>query len=333
MNLEVLFDSLEPPEPINGDSTRFSAVPIPGSEAHRLGKDSRGHPILLLAVADSEAATKLTPIVLKHLTVQHQLECRILRPDGAIEHGRFTAIHCNGKEKILVSYFLRVVSNLLTSVLVSPSSEQISEAIDQLVELFRSMTQLPRKSVQGLWAELFCMVTCREPSVLIRSWHVEPTDRYDFSDGNQRIEVKSASGGIRQHHFSLEQLHPPDGVTVIVASLFVEVAGGGTSVADLADQLRSKTTDPALLLHLDRVTALTLGKNWRSAIEDRFDEQLAAHSLAFYDAAVIPSLEGRLPPGVSGVRFRSDLAGCAAIVPLLYKSSGQLFKAFLTRHR
>lgn len=333
MNLEILFDSLEPPEPTSGDSVRFSAVPIPGCEEHRLGKDSRGHPMLLLSVAVTRGTSKLSPIVLKHLTVQHGVDCRILRPDGTIEEGRFTAIHCNGKDRVLVSYFLRVVSSLLTSVLISPSSEEVSEAIDRLVELFRAMTELPRKSVQGLWAELYCMVASKEPGILVRAWHAAPTDRYDFCDGNQRVEVKSASGGIRQHHFGLEQLHPPEDTTVLVASLFVERAGGGTCVADLTDQLRTRISEPALVLHLDRVIALTLGENWRSAIDDRFDQQLAAHSLAFYDAFAIPSLEAKLPLGVSDVRFKSDLTACTVIDPVLYRSQGGLFKALLTRHR
>jgi hypothetical protein len=289
--------------------------------------------MLLLSVADTRAGSKRSPIVLKHLTVQHAVDCRIIRPDGAIEQGRFTAIHCNGKDRALVSYFLRVISSLLASVLISPSSAEVSEAIDKLVELFRAMTELPRKSVQGLWAELYCMAASREPGVLVRAWHATPTDRYDFCDVNQRVEVKSASGGIRQHHFSLEQLHPPDGTTVIVASLFVEMAGGGTCVADLTDQLRARITESALLLHLDRVIALTLGENWRSAIDDRFDQQLAAHSLSFYNATAIPSLEAKLPVGVSDVRFKSDLSSCTAIDPVRYRSQGNLFKALLTKHR
>ena len=56
-------------------------------------------------------------------------------------------------------------------------------------------------------------------------------DLYDFNEGNHRIEVKSAQGELRRHHFSLAQLLPPAGTTLAIVSVLVNRAGGGTSIA------------------------------------------------------------------------------------------------------
>ena len=94
--------------------------------------------------------------------------------------------------------------------------------MDRLIELFRAMTTPSRKSVQGLWAELFLIAQSRQPTILVDAWHMLPEDRYDFAMDDQRIEVKSFSGSLRQHHFSLEQLQPPEGVKTLIASMLVE---------------------------------------------------------------------------------------------------------------
>jgi hypothetical protein len=85
---------------------------------------------------------------------------------------------------------------------------------------------MPRKSVQGLWAELFLMARLRDPSALVAAWHSQLGDLYDFSAGSQRIEVKSAIGRIRRHHFTLEQVLPIPRTRVLIASVLVERGRG-----------------------------------------------------------------------------------------------------------
>jgi hypothetical protein len=333
MNLATLFDSLQAPSDLSTENVRFSAVPIPGHKEHRLGKDAQGAPLLLIAVTEATGQPcQPAPIVLQHLTVEHGLDCRVSRPDGTDEQGLFTVVRCTSKDRGLRTYFLHVAGTIVTSLLLSPSIRDVTDAIDRLVELFRAMTELPRKSVQGLWAELFCIARTREPAIMLDAWHQSPDDLYDFNSGKQRLDVKSASGGIRQHYFALTQLRPPAGTTALFASLFVDRAGGGASVAELADRIRGQvTTNPKLLLHLDRVIAFTLGNNWRAAIEDRFDQELAAQSLAFFEADVIPSVNPELPPGVSDVRFRADLTNCPTAGLQTYRSQGGLFRVALRR--
>ena len=329
LNLIELFRSLQSIGTI-GDGDRFSTTPIPGNEQHRLGKDAQGRPLLLISILDVSSPRQPAPIVLEHITVMYNQNCRVSRSDSTFEEGRFTVVRCTGEDTTLQAYFLRVASAILISLKDRPTQSDVANAINRLIELFRAMTKPPRKSVQGLWAELFLISNAHQPTILVDAWHTVSEDRYDFAMGDQRIEVKSFAGQIRQHHFSLEQLHPPGGVKTIVASVCVERTQAGESIADLREKIQgSLSSNSDSLLHLDTVIALTLGDGWHHASEVRFDSRLAKETLAFYEASAIPSVNPNLPSGVSYVRFLSDLTKIRTVDISHYRADGGLFKAAL----
>ena len=329
INLIELFQSLESIAVIYGDN-QFSTTLIPGHEQHRLGKDAQGRPLLLISVLDAPSQRQPAPIVLEHLTVMYNQSCRVSHPDSTLEEGRFTVVRCTGEDTTLQVYFLRVASAILMSLKNRSTQADIAHAMSRLIELFRAMARLPRKDVQGLWAELFLIAQSAQPAILVNAWHTLPEDRYDFAMDNQRIEVKSFSRSIRQHYFSLEQLHPPEGVKTLVASVLVEHSQAGESITDLRERIQTHLgSDSSLLLHLDKVIALTLGNGWQHADEACFDQRSAKESLAFYEAAAIPSVNPNLPAGVSGVHFRSDLTGIPTVEILHYNAEGGLFHAAL----
>ena len=252
--------------------TAFQRLRSRDTKQHRLGKDAQGKPLLLISILDVPSRRQPAPIVLEHLTVMYNQNCRVSRPDSTFEEGRFTVVRCTGEDATLPAYFLRVASAILISLKNRPTQSDVANAMDRLIELFRAMTKPPRKSVQGLWAELFLISHARQPAILVNAWHTVTEDLYDFAIDDQRIEVKSFSGQVRQHHFSLEQLHPPEGVKTLVASVFVERTQAGESIADLREKIQgSLGSNPDSLLHLDTVIALTLGDGWHHASEVRFD--------------------------------------------------------------
>jgi hypothetical protein len=211
----------------------------------------------------------------------------------------------------------------------TPARRQIIEAIDALVELFRRASNPPRKTVQGLWAELFVIERASDPSALLRCWHAAPEDRFDFAEDVQRLEVKTAAGGMRLHRFAQEQLRPAGNTRVMIVSVLMERSVGGPSISDLIDVIRRRVADPNLLIRLDAVVAETLGKEWRAALEDRFDRQLAEQSIRFLDARTIPSVPAELPPEVTEVHFRVDLTNHPLTYPDDLRRAGGLFIAAL----
>ena len=329
LNLIELFQSIEPIAATD-DEHRFSAILISDYEPHRLGRDAQGRPLLLIAVMEVPSPRQTPPVDLEHLRVLYNQACRVSRSDGAFEEGRFAIIHCTGEDPTLQTYFLRVASTVVMSLKDRPTQSDVAHSINQLIELFRVMAKPRRKDVQGLWAELFLIAQSEQPAILVKAWHTLPEDRYDFAMDDQRIEVKSFSGSIRQHHFSLVQLHPPEGVKTLIASMLVEHSQVGESIAELREKIQVHLGgDSNLLLHLDKVIALTLGNGWQQIDEACFDQTLAKESLVFYRAAAIPSVDPKLPCGVSGVHFKSDLTRIPTIEISHYDAEDGLFHVAL----
>ena len=312
MELRNLFSQLGDPNSKTrscGADIDFVAQPIPGVPRHRLAIDATGAPALLLRSADEG---DLAPIALEHVTVQHGVHCRVRTPE-ALEEETFSVISCRSAEKALHEYFLCVCESLLDALGPMPSRTQIASMISSLAELFHAMSEPPRKLVQGLWAELFMIAHAADPLQLLQCWHAHPEDRYDFSSGAERLEIKSAITGIRQHRFSLDQIRPAASIRVIVASMFIERNARGVSLRGLADQIRGKIrSNSKETFHLERMIALILGKNWRD-MDIAFDLVVAGDSLRFYRAEDIPSVDPKVPAGVCDVHFRVDLSAC---VPL-----------------
>lgn len=329
LNLIELFQSLELIVTSNSES-HFSTILIPDYEPHRLGKDALGRPLLLISISDVRSRRRLAPTELEHLTVMYDMNCRVSRSDDSFEEGRFTVVHCIGEDTRLQDYFLKVASAIIVSLKNQPTQSDVAHIVNQLIELFRAMANPPRKSMRGLWAELFLISKAYQPAILSEAWHTLPEDRYDFAMDDQRIEVKSFSGDIRLHFFSLEQLHPPNGVKVLVASISVESSQAGVSIIDLREKIQTRLgSNLDSLLHIDKVIALTLGDTWQRASDTRFDERLAEESLAFYETSEIPSVNPNLPSGVSAVHFRSDLTEISTTDVSNYSKEHRLFKAVL----
>lgn len=308
-----LFESLTPPSTTDTAQV-YSAVAIPGFARYRVAKDVSGAPALLIRLDTLQGKALPPPVRLQHLFVAHNIECVIHRQDGSKESGDFTVIRCINPDSGTIVYFLRVLMALLSSLGPTPHPEAINRAVEQLVELFRAMQEPPMKATQGLWAELLVITGAQDSAALLDAWHLAPDDLYDFSDGIQRIEVKSAAGQSRVHHFSLAQLHPPIGTQLVVASVMVSRVSKGCTIADLMEELVSQVrTSSDRVLRIYRVVASTLGSNWMQASLEAFDLHQARRSLAFFDQREIPTVPADLPDGVNDVRFRSDLSGSQAL--------------------
>ena len=320
--LAKLFERLTPPLD-NGDLT-FVAAPLPEQQHHLLGKDSAAAPCLLFSV--QETTSRPAPIRLEHLSVEHNARCTI-HTSGAITEGHFTIIRCHDARAPLQDLFLRFAEPLIRKLQAHPTPDDIHRTVTAIVELFRAATQPAMKTVQGLWSELFVIAQADNPGILLQAWHNTPDDRYDFATGPQRIEIKSTSTRVRQHTFSLEQLSPPAGTRVIIASLFAERSAGGTAIADLLDTIGNAVRSATLLADAQRTAYLSLGDNWREGMTTRFDRELATASLRYIDAANAPSIPGPLPPGVTQVRFSSDLTNAPTLSTNDLQAAGGLHAA------
>ena len=328
--LSNLFADLARPPKSTKGSSELSAIAIPGLGGHHVARDSVDRAVLLIKTS-SQVKSLPPPVRLENLAIDHDVYCRIWQGNTIIQEDHFTVLACLSSDIEIKNHFLNVAIPFLAYLGPSPQSDHVAHLLGVLTELFRALSQPPRKSIQGLWGELFLISRAVDVETLITCWHSDPNERYDFSSGNQRIEVKCALGATRRHHFSLEQVSPPVGARVIVASICTERIGGGTSVGDLLSTIRSALSgNSRLLLRLESVVAATCGQSLGRALTDSFDIEIALDTLRFYNIETVPKPKGEIPLEVSDVRFRSDLSSQESI-GMAFLEGQKLFQAVLSK--
>ena len=128
----------------------------------------------------------------------HLVNCRIQTGEQGEQHKTLSVIRCTNTDRAIHEYFLRCLHPIVASLRQSPSRDQISEAVQKLVDLFRRMADAPRKAVAGLWAELFPIARSSDPACLLAAWHAIPEERFDFGHGIDRLldlgELNAVSG-------------------------------------------------------------------------------------------------------------------------------------------
>lgn len=302
-----IFDTLVLPKEQSENNIAFNSTAIPSSANLHIGKDYRGRPVVILGGMNQELKTS-SPIKLENLSVEYDVLCRISTSAGRAIEDRFTLVHCLSEERSLHEYFLQIMMMILESIFSGVSKNGLSEAINNLAELFCSIVKRPSRSTQGLWAELFLVVNSNNPKMMIEAWHSNPQERFDFCCDDQRIEVKSSSNRKRCHHFSFEQVYPPSDISVLIASLFVEPTTNGTTLGELWDKARVLAgSNSDLGIKIENVCINALGSTWYSALERAYDAKLAKQSLSFFDVHKIPRVSKDQPNGVSDIRFCSDV--------------------------
>ena len=301
-SLDELFHSLTQPDP-GGAHTRFAVVPITDELRQLVGKDQNGFPAILVDASGNSGNTPLR-VELEHLTVLPDVRCEVEFPDGQHRVGSYTLIRYAGDEE-LQTLFLRLVNGLLQQI--NPASERtdLAHLVVKLVDLFRALTVPPRKSVQGLWAELFLIAESRNPIVLLEAWHADPAEVYDFSREHQRLDVKSSSQRARIHSATLDQLYPPVGTVGVIVSVVAQRAAGGGTVDELAEEIIARCVNrPDLQMKARAIVTETLGTDWRLGARTRFDRDEAVLSCAMFLCEDVPRIAlAAVPAGISRIRF------------------------------
>jgi hypothetical protein len=191
----------------------------------------------------------------------------------------------------------------------NPTATELATIVERLAALFRRLERPATKPLNGLFGELFVIWRSSDPAYALAAWRTDAEARFDFSVGDVRLDVKTASGRMRTHICSYDQCNPPDGTIALAASLFAERAPGGLSLGTLVDEIEDLAgDDPALALKLREVTAGTLGTSLNESLQATFDIALADSSLELYDLRSVPALRDPLAIGVSDVHFRSDFS-------------------------
>lgn len=326
-----LFDNLSVPEEQERELITFSSTLISGFDKFHIGKDSNARPALILDISTEESSFPRA-IELENLRVDHNILCQMSTPNSPDVIDRFSIVHCLSRDRALHIYFLETLSAVLGSITTESAAYSLTNAINKIAELFYLMKTPQMSSTQGLWAELFLIINSNNPNHMLEAWHSDASERYDFSSGDHRIEVKCSRNRKREHYFSLEQAYPSIGTSVLIASLFVEQSTHGITLGELWDQARDHVVgNPDLLMKIENVCLTVLGTNWENSRQQAFDEHLASESLTFFNIDEIPRVSEDNPVGVSEIRFRSNLGLVGPVSSEAYRSECPLYSACLSK--
>lgn len=326
MNLIDLYDSLSLPE---NDSKVFNATPIPDYPNFRVAIDFEGNAVLLLSVSKKIKDLSLKNFRLKYLKLEQNIECKIHENDS-LKLQTFTVITFRCSDRNLQEYFLRISETLVKTVGQNPTQQQVIDSLKKFVEVFKTLTDSPTNTINGLWAELFLIENSTNPKELINYWHNLPEEKFDFNAGIERIEVKSSSNFERKHIFSAEQLNPPYDTQVLIASVFLKQHNSGYNIQQLIDRISEKVVyDFETADKLNTIVFRTLGSSLEHSIGIKFDYEIAQQSLRFYRHQDIDRIEEiHIPNNVSEVKYKSDLTNIKAVNPKIdFIPDGKLFNA------
>ena len=292
---------------IKDDNQEFYvAQPIPGYPWARLAL--KGGCLALIAPSATQA--DLFNIELEHIKVQFDLEVQIKTNDQTkIE--RVSIIECKSSTAWLLTAFLDFTSLVLLG-LDEDRPVEINKFVQNLINLFRSLTQVSNKSVQGLWGELFVISQSTDPTISVLSWHSTPNDRYDFAKLEERIEVKTTTG-TRRHSFAHEQISINPGLQVFIASLILNQDEEGVSCVDLIEDILPRLTSNESRQSLISKSVRTLGVDWRLQDSVKFNAESAKIALKWYDVADIPKIPNPLPAHIYALKYQCDLQTTAEL--------------------
>jgi len=277
---------------------------IPGFPWARIGVTANNVMLLL----PPEGLEVLAEHDLEHISIKPLVEFRVRDGSGERKE-RVALVEAKSRDAWLVESFLQLVALLFESG-VEPTPNSIQQLLDDLVALFRALTQPPLKSVIGLWGELFVIYRSSDPQRLVGAWHITPQDKFDFTGGHERIEAKTTTGP-RIHSFAHAQLSIPEGTKATIASVVVVPQEDGMTCGDLAEGILGLLTDATHKRKFLEQVVRTLGEKWQHQDSERYDVEQAKLALKFFDSRIIPRVLDPIPPQVSGVKYQVDLQGVA----------------------
>lgn len=301
--------------PLRATGDAFAATRVSEDSEVRIARGSRSLALLFPVAGGGDLQPDLR---LANLSVTNRARCRVVE-GGHEEIGEFGIVECTAVDPRTQEMFVQVIQWLLPRS-GSMSVEALRRLVDSLVRLFSTPEGVTRTTALGLWGELWLISRSPVPEAVARAWHSTPQSRWDFAAPGIRMEVKTTTGA-RRHHFSLEQLAPPPGSRLLVASIVTAELPGGPSIADLLSTVVETCRDHDTRSRTIEIAMASLGPGWPVGQMASYDADLAETTLRILDGNDVPRVPDP-PVEVSAVSFTADVEDVDEVPSVLLADFG-----------
>ena len=181
-------------------------------------------------------------------------------------------------------YFITIVLRIIETLPSVPTSRKLAVEFDSLISIFSPSHKYDENKAKGLWGELLVIAQSQMPEVMIEAWHRNANDKFDFTMGKDKIEVKSTASEERKHVFSIGQLNPSKNSKLVIASIMVRpsaLSDTGLSIKNLYDKLQAKIHSNQTKLKLLKGIASIMGIESNAFYSLAFDYVTACDCLLY----------------------------------------------------
>lgn len=259
-----------------------------------------------------------TPVPVRMAALSAEFGVRYRLDDGAGQQTlRVSVLRCRAVDPEVRTLFASFVHELLLALPTDPAETDVADELARWLGLFWRLQAPARTDVVGLVGELTVIGAAQRPDLWVRGWHSVPTSTIDFvlTEPPVEVEVKATRSSTRSHTISADQAFSLG--SRYFASVQVELRDSGSTIGDFARGIAD-----ALGASEDRerfwaILAAECGASFGEFMAERFVVDVSDRSLAFFRREDIPrpELGYPLPPGVSGMTFRSDFSASPSRAP------------------
>jgi len=294
-----LFNKLSAPNTKNKDEYKSSKIP---NTNHRIGKNFEELPSILIKTKDQESL--VSNYKGANILLRFKESCKIHEDNTS---SIFTILSCRSNDELTIKMFLDICETTIPQLNNEPSAEEIKKITNVIIDLFREISD-KKRSIIGLWGELFLIYSSSNTKKTLQAWHENPTDKYDFFDDNEALEVKCTSKTDRIHKFQHDQLLSEIKNHYIASIMVSENHNDGLSVLDLYEEIKKNELPLNLINKLKKNYYRVIGTNPKEDLDElKFDIDYSKKNLMYYKLKDVTSLTND-DDSITEISYKVDLS-------------------------
>lgn len=296
-------------------SNGIVATPFQPGSNHFLGKTPDQHICLFIKTKKDDSLKKYSSTG-KYMNIRYGVSCTIDDiSDNKTFNGDYSILEYTGdiENSSFISYLFNIWETLLSILGENPSITELHYEVEKVRLLFAKLTKKPIKTEVGLWGELFCIAHSNDKSFLIKSWHINANDKFDFNDNTNLLEVKTTLKSTREHDFSYDQLNNSRTNDLTIISIMTIETDLGVSVLDLYNIIISELSNSDIIEFSSKLFEIS-GQELE-LYDRKFDLLNAQKTIKYFTPNNIPSINNEaIHPFVKNIRFLSNLESTPHII-------------------